>query len=197
MPNETIFDDNTLARITAGAERFVLITGCSGGGKSTLLKELARRGLAACEEPGRAIVKEETASGGEALPWTNPAKFAERAARLSLANMARAAQHQGITIFDRGLIDAVCAMERMNVSVPRDIADAFERCRYNRTVFLAPPWEEIFAGDSERKHGFVEAVAEYDHLAKRLPELRYDAVLLPRASVEGRADFVLKALSPR
>jgi predicted ATPase len=39
--------------------RFVVISGCSGGGKSTLLIELGRRGYATVEEPGRRIVKEE------------------------------------------------------------------------------------------------------------------------------------------
>jgi hypothetical protein len=34
-------------------EHFVLITGCSGGGKSTLLAELRARGHPVVEEPGR------------------------------------------------------------------------------------------------------------------------------------------------
>lgn len=177
------------------AERFVLITGCSGGGKSALLAELARRGFRTCEEPGRAIVKEQLASGGDALPWTNAAKFAELAARRSIANLARAAEYDGIAFFDRGLIDAVCAMERLDHPVPQDIAEVFARSLYARTVFLAPAWEEIFAADSERKHNFADAVAEFDHLAKRLPELGYEPVLLPITSVESRADFVLARLA--
>ena len=40
-------------------DRFVVITGCSGGGKSTLLDELGRRGHATIEEPGRRIVRED------------------------------------------------------------------------------------------------------------------------------------------
>ncbi|MCL2892590.1 AAA family ATPase [Brenneria tiliae] len=43
---------------------FVIISGCSGGGKSTLLTELKRRGHAVVEEPGRRIIQEETRSGG-------------------------------------------------------------------------------------------------------------------------------------
>ena len=39
--------------------RFIILSGCSGGGKSTLLAELARRGFATVEEPGRRIVIEE------------------------------------------------------------------------------------------------------------------------------------------
>ena len=34
-----------------------VISGCSGGGKSTLLMELARRGHAVVDEPGRRIVQ--------------------------------------------------------------------------------------------------------------------------------------------
>ena len=41
--------------------RFVVISGCSSGGKSTLVVELGRRGYAVVEEPGRRIVKEELA----------------------------------------------------------------------------------------------------------------------------------------
>lgn len=170
---------------------FVLITGCSGGGKSTLLAELARRGFATCDEPGRAIVKEQLESNDDALPWENMAKFAELAARRSIDNLARATEHGGITFFDRGLVDAVCAMERFGHPVPPDIAEAFARLHYARTVFLAPPWPEIFEHDAERKHGFAEAVAEYDYLAKRLPQLGYEPVLLSKTAIEARADFVV------
>ncbi len=40
----------------------VVISGCSGGGKSTLLAELSRRGHMTIEEPGRRIVAEELRS---------------------------------------------------------------------------------------------------------------------------------------
>ena len=50
-------------------DRFVVISGCSGGGKSTLLIELGQRGYATVEEPGRRIVKEEMLGAGLALPW--------------------------------------------------------------------------------------------------------------------------------
>lgn len=177
------------------ADRFILITGCSGGGKSSLLGELARRGFATVEEPGRAIVREQLACGGDALPWKDAAKFAELCARRSIDNLACAAAHAGVTFFDRGLIDAVCAMERLGHPVPPDIADAFARLRYARTVFLAPPWEEIFAADAERKHGVEEACVEYHHLVKRLPELGYEVELLPKVSLAERANFVLSRSS--
>ena len=64
------------------SDRFVVLSGCSGGGKSTLLAELRRRGHATVDEPGRRIVKDESADGGTALPWIDLAAFARRAIEL-------------------------------------------------------------------------------------------------------------------
>lgn len=68
----------------AGTEDFVVISGCSGGGKSTLLDALEDLGHHVVKEPGRRIVAEELAIGGSALPWDDPVAFARRAIRLSL-----------------------------------------------------------------------------------------------------------------
>ena len=50
--------------------RFVVLSGCSGGGKSSLLEELRSRGYRVIAEPGRRIVQvEELENNGRALPW--------------------------------------------------------------------------------------------------------------------------------
>jgi predicted ATPase len=76
-------------------DRFVVISGCSGGGKSTLLEELAARGYAVVEEPGRRIVQEELAGNGAALPWVDAAAFARRAIAVALADREAARRLSG------------------------------------------------------------------------------------------------------
>jgi predicted ATPase len=66
------------------SNRFVVISGCSGGGKSTLLNELGRRGYATVGEPGRRIIKQELRGEGFALPWVDEIAFARRAPLHSL-----------------------------------------------------------------------------------------------------------------
>ncbi|NDW34236.1 MULTISPECIES: AAA family ATPase [Roseobacteraceae] len=46
----------------------VVLSSCSGGGKSTLLAELAPRGFETVEEPGRKIVSRELNGAGVVLP---------------------------------------------------------------------------------------------------------------------------------
>jgi predicted ATPase len=93
---------------------FVLISGCSGGGKSTLLTELGRRGYITVEEPGRRIVREEMLGNGLALPWVNGTAFARRAIALALADRATAIGHGGWVFFDRGLVDCGCRSPALN-----------------------------------------------------------------------------------
>jgi predicted ATPase len=173
-------------------QRFVVISGCSGGGKSTLLVELRRRGYATVEEPGRRIVQEELQHGGSALPWMNETAFLRRVFKLALTDHAQASRFAGWVFFDRGLIDAAAGLER---SAGESMLTMLKQShRYHRRVFLAPPWPEIHVIDRERRHGLDMAVAEYRHLLEVYPALGYEAVILPKVSVDERADFILQAL---
>lgn len=172
--------------------RFVVVSGCSGGGKSTLIEALAKRGFSTIEEPGRRIVREELAGHGLALPWVDLAAFARRAVAMAIADRAVAEAMPGPTFFDRGLIDAAIALEHATgEAVAAPLADAH---RYHRKVFLAPPWPEIWANDDERRHDPTSAEAEYDRLIRAYPAFGYETLVLPKVDVEARVAFVLAAL---
>ena len=174
-------------------KRFVIISGCSGGGKSTLLAELAHRGCATVEEPGRRIVQQELCCGGHALPWVDAAAFARRAVAVALADRAAARRHKGWVFFDRGLIDAAAGLQHAT-GEPALTTTAHLR-DFHRRVFMCPPWPEIYAADAERRHGFAAALAEYRRLARVYPTLGYAVTTLPRTEVAARADLVLAILA--
>jgi predicted ATPase len=176
----------------SGADRFVVISGCSSGGKSTLLAELGRRGYAVIEEPGRRIVREELKAKGSALPWVDATAFARRAVAMALADRAAAAGLGGWVFFDRGLIDAAAALRHLT-GEPALLPFCRTR-RYHRRVFLAPPWPEIYVTDAERRHDFDAALTEYRRLLETYPSLGYEVCILPKTGVRERADFVLSSL---
>ena len=173
--------------------RFVLISRCSGGGKSTLLIELGHRGYATVEEPGRRIVKEELLGEGLALPWVNKIACARRAVEIALADRAAASREAGWVFFDRGLLDAAAALQHLTGEPT--LTTLGQAHRYHRKIFLTPPWPEIYVTDSERRHGLNDAVAEYQRLIELYPSLGYEVAILPKISVPERADFVLHSLA--
>jgi hypothetical protein len=71
---------------------------------------------------------------------------------------------------------------------------ASETFRYNRLVFVAPPWQEIFHPDRERKQDFNEAVRTHEAMVATYTECGYELVELPRASVEERMEFVIREI---
>lgn len=175
------------------SDRFVVLSGCSGGGKSTLLAELARRGYAVVEEPGRRIVRDELSRGGTALPWSDAPAFIDRAIEMALDDRRAAEGHAGWVFFDRGLIDAISALEDM--SGEPALAEYGSLHRYHATVFLTPPWPEIYENDAERRHGFEQAKAEYSRLVRDYARLGYQTIEVPKRPVGERADFVLSRLA--
>jgi predicted ATPase len=174
-------------------DRFVVISGCSGGGKSALLAELGRRGYAIVEEPGRRIVKEELKREGSALPWVDATAFVRRALAMALADRAAAGALDSWVFFDRGLIDAAAGLQHLTGEPV--LATLGRSHRYHRRVFLAPPWPEIYATDAERRHGLDAALAEYSRLLEVYPSLGYEVSILPKVGVSERADFVLSRLT--
>lgn len=182
----------------------VMISGCSGGGKSSLLAALARSNFAVFEEPGRQIVKEQLFIGGDALPWTNPAAFVELcvsramhqriAAQRIVARRIAARRAEQWTFFDRGIVDALSFLEHLGQPVPAHLEAAAQRLRYAQTVFMTPPWPEIFTTDAQRRHGFDEAVAQYESLRRTYQRLGYCLVELPKTSIEQRLCYLLEHL---
>lgn len=171
--------------------RFVVLSGCSGGGKSTLLEELRRCGHGIIEEPGRRIVQMELENGGAALPWNNLEAFARKAIQLATDDLKQAASMPGLVFFDRGLIDAAVALQ----FIANEPLAQSRRNRYYGTVFLVPPWQEIYVADGERRHSFAEAEDEFERLYIAYRELQYKVILLPKESTQARAQFVLAELA--
>jgi predicted ATPase len=170
---------------------YVVISGCSSGGKSTLLSELAKRDYAVVAEPGRQIVKEQTIIEGDALPWTCLGKFLELALSRALFLFNSQQEAQKLIFFDRGIIDTV----QLEQPQPPHFHLAARKFKYNRFVFLVPPWKEIFVNDAERQHDFESATKEFCELLIKYKHFGYEVVLVPKISVKERADFILEILN--
>ena len=181
-------------RVAGKANQFIVLSGCSGGGKSSLLAELSRRGYAIYEEPGRQVVKEQLLIGGDALPWGNVDLFLELTISRSIHHLVEAARNDRIAFFDRGIVDQVNGYRVRGVEIPKHLSGAIEHFRYRATVFVVPPWREIFANDAERRHGFEESVAMYDALIETYKHFGYEPIVIPKTDVSPRADFVLAQL---
>ncbi|GAW41714.1 hypothetical protein SH203_02123 [Brevundimonas sp. SH203] len=174
----------------------VVLTGGPGSGKTTLLEALAQAGYAVEPEAGRAVIREEQRSGGEALPWRDRALFAQRMLDHDIAAHGRSQDSGRLTFHDRGVPDVIGYLTLCDLPIPREMDRAARTLRYHRRVFIAPPWAEIFGQDAERRQDFDEAERTFDAMAAVYPDYGYELVELPKATIVERVAFVLDRLGP-
>jgi predicted ATPase len=177
----------------AGTDRrFFVVTGGPGSGKSTLVSALAGLGLATVPEAGRAIIQDQLAVGGTALPWADRAAFAELLLGWEMRSYREAAALSGPVVFDRGVPDVVGYLKLCGLAVPAHFVCAVEVFRYAPTVFLAPHWPEIYEQDAERKQSAKEAEATCRAVAEAYLAAGYELAELPKSPVEERVKYVMR-----
>jgi len=170
---------------------FYIITGGPGVGKTTLLDELKKRGCQYVPEVARKIIKEQMDAGGDALPWADTRKYSDMMLSRSVDDFMKYSQEDKLLFFDRGIPDTLGYEVLMKFNIGEPLIDAVRRYRYNPTVFILPPWQEIYETDSERKQDFREAVDTYNVMRRIYKESGYNPVDVPCLPVSERADFVL------
>jgi predicted ATPase len=175
-------------------DRLFAITGGPGSGKSTLIDALAGHGIFSMPEAGRSILQDQVAIGGEALPWSDRRAFAELMLSWEIRSYRAALRRSGQVIFDRGVPDVVGYLRLSGLPIPLHVERAAQMFRYHRRVFVAPPWPEIFAPDTERKQSFEQAEATYETMIETYSAFGYELIPLPLPSVEERVRLVLAVI---
>jgi len=180
-----------------GTSRFIVLTGGPGSGKTTLIEALRRLGLATAPEAGRAIIREQVAIAGPALPWLDQRLFFEVILAWEMRTYRAMQDTAGPVFFDRGVPDAAGGWAMLGEAVPAHVRAAITAFRYAPLVFLAPPWPEIYTGDTERKQGFAEAQRTFTAMRTAYRGAGYDLAELPKVPVPARLRFLLETVAAR
>ncbi|GAA0530365.1 hypothetical protein GCM10009415_09740 [Chitinophaga japonensis] len=145
-------------------------------------------------EVAREIIREQVAAGGDGVPWRNMPLYTQLMQVRTIAAFYDAPP-AGACFYDRGIPDVICHT-RLN-QLPEDamLHTAAGLLRYNRRVFLFPPWEAIYHTDTERKQTFAEAVRTYEVLRQVYQAYDYELVEVPKGAVEERVAFVISRIS--
>jgi len=168
---------------------FYVLTGGPGAGKTSLLNFLHKMGFSFIPETAREIIKLRLARG--LSPRPDPAEFAREMFRKDLDNFLSRADSNTILFFDRSFLDSACLLVEADPDADQEIENICLTNKFNRKVFITPPWEEIYQTDSERDQDFEESIAVHNKIRKWYSQHGYDSVIIPKNSIEQRARFIL------
>ncbi|WP_117884094.1 AAA family ATPase [Aureibaculum luteum] len=174
----------------------IVITGGPGTGKTTLINELERRNLICIPEISRQITLEARSNGIEYLFLNDPLLFSKLLLEGRENQYLEALKLDAdIIFFDRGIPDIHAYMNHTETQFPKIYIQKSEKYKYD-SVFLLPPWEEIYTTDDERYESFEMATDLYQHLKHAYTELGYNILEVPVGEINFRVDFILDNVKP-
>lgn len=177
--------------------QLMVLTGGPGAGKTTVLKELQRRGYAVAPEVAREIIQREMARGGDALPWADRSRYTELMLQGSIGAFRAHTPSERPVLMDRGIPDVLAYARLAGLNGQDALMRICLEYRYCSAVVIAPPWREIYTTDTERKQTWAEAVETYHVLKGTYGDCGYEVLELPKQSPEQRADFIMETLLAR
>jgi len=178
-------------------ENLYVITGGPGVGKTTLLNEISKSGYKTVEEEARKIIKEQIEMNGDALPWKNKQLYAKLMLERSVKAYEEISKTESseIIFFDRGILDTFCYIEMENIRMPGKIKQMAIENRYNKNVFILPPWKDIYQTDNERRQSWKEALYTFNSMKNTYVKYGYEVIIVPKVNIENRLQFILEQIS--
>lgn len=180
--------------------KLIVISGCSGGGKSTLINELSKMGYAVFHEAATEIVNQQLNENGKNTPWQNPNSFCKLLIEKSLEDFHRAKAmtdvYDNAIFFDRSYLEGIRYYKILNTMLSNKYDSFINDLRYFNTVYITPPWEEIYCPNEIRKHSFKKSVDDFEKVVSFYPNCGYQTIELPKVDVWTRVQFILQNILP-
>lgn len=170
-----------------------IITGGPGFGKSALIEELRSRGYLCCNEFARELIAQQLQVNGDLLPWRDARGFQQEILRLRKSFFDSVPE--GVTAFaDRGIPDQLAFARHRGFTPSPDLTEQATRYRYAPTVWVTPPWPEIYVNDPIRTETLEEAIRIHQAVIETFSALDYQMIELPLMPVKERADYICQTL---
>lgn len=154
-----------------------------------MIESLESRGHAVFHEYSRQLIQESLAAGTDVLPWDNLDAFTEAVLAKRWEHYCAVEAHASAVFYDRTPMDALAYYGPDPASWHSDWMAVCERSLYH-TVFITPPWREIYTVDQERWETFEHVEEVHSHLVATYRYFGYDPVLVPFGTLEERVLFI-------
>ncbi len=173
--------------------RNYIITGAPGTGKTSIISELKSRGWNCYGEVARAVIIEESTADSDALPYRNTLAFTEKVVSQMSNHLIDCEEHE-VNFFDRGLPDSAGYLLLEGIEIPTYLKEKIAKSRYEKKVFIAPFWEDIYTTDTQRLES-AEVARDIDRaLRKSYNMFGFELIEIPTGTVEERTNFILDNL---
>lgn len=163
-----------------------IITGAPGTGKTTLIEALKNQ-HACIHEVSRKVIVAEQAMNSDGVPWKNVSKFTELVYQASIAALNA---NPNALLTDRSILDLIAYLQIAGKLIPPTLEDFPYHSKYEKIVFFAPAWQDIFHQDMQRLQSFSYCLELEKALKQNYIERGFEIMKLPKESVANRVNYI-------
>jgi len=180
----------------------IVITGAPGTGKTSIIKKLEENDFFCYHEIIRDFTLEAKKDSTSDDFMSNPLTFVKDPFEFNIKilkgrieqYMASKENKRELLFFDRAIPDVLAYMDFFKQEYNDTFIKACKEHIYS-TIFLLPPWREIYVSDNERLESFEEAKQIHYYLEKTYRNYGYKIELVPFGTVQERVDFILNTIN--
>ena len=166
-----------------------IITGAPGTGKTTLIN-LLKPIIPCLEEVARKVIISEQEKNNNGVPWENINRFIE----LVYTQTNKELLNSKTVICDRSLLDLEAYLSVANEPIPDYLGDFPYHQKYERTVFFAPTWFDIYCKDAQRLQEFEYCLKLEKSLLKHYTQKGFNIINLPKSTPLKRKELILETI---
>ena len=172
------------------ATRWIVITGSPCSGKTTVVKEMKRRGFKCAPEAARLYIDSQLANGLTIAQMRKDEMLFQRSLLLLKSSIEQALNPNEVVFMDRAMPDSMSYF-RLKGFDPSEIVQLSGSFRYDRVfLFDRLPLEKDGARvEDERAAAFLDKQLEADYRS-----LGYNVERVPAMSVEDRVAMLLSEI---
>jgi len=170
-----------------------IVTGGPCTGKTSLLKELTKRGYTTLDESARQIIESESFLHSQnktyepILPWTDLLGFQKLVITNQINNELNVSS-KNLVFLDRSLIDGIAYSRLSGLSIDDFVNPLIETADYTQVFFLDRL--NFYINDASRTESKEEAIKVHNKLYETYNETNLEIIQVPNIGIEQRADFI-------
>ncbi|MBL6657144.1 MAG: ATP-binding protein [Flavobacteriales bacterium] len=165
----------------------VVITGCPGSGKTSLIDELKQKGYPCYEEVSRQLIKRMEISTS-----FKDFNFEDEVFNHRKKDFLDASKE--LQFYDRSMIDNLAYLTKNKLTISENMHKDCKQHKYFTKIFILPPWHDIYETDNERVEDYKEAVDIHSYLIEAYTKYDYSLIEVPKTTLEERIDFILNRI---
>ncbi len=170
-------------------QNIYIISGGPGTGKTSVIKELKKKGFRVLDEAARKIALKDSRFISKNIKEINPVKFQKAIFELQRKSYLRIKPSK-LIFSDRGFGDTLAYYKINNLRIPKEKFDYAKKFRFNKIFILNPL--SFYVTDELRTESKKEQRIIQKEIINMYKKLDYKPIKVPSNSIKERVDFILK-----